>query len=167
MRHIFEVDHVAARLLLGIIVYLLTADVRLDTLGIPRVFCDQCTHRVETLGLALRRSNVVKSETHAKHIRSDERLASIRRKSRWCIVEIAVHEIGRDASYLTPVEDRRADRTLSNVDNAHHHRRLARPFQPPRGPDDTAALPEDRGEAGRARVALADGVGRDQAKRPI
>jgi hypothetical protein len=50
------------------------------------------------------------------------------------------------------------------MDDADHHRRLARPFEPPPGAHNRAALNEDRRKSRGARVALADRVGGDQAE---
>ena len=60
--------------------------------------------------------------------------------------------------------ERPGHRPLVDVDHAHDHRRLARPFEPLASRVDRAAVVADPAQAGRARVTLADRVRGDQTE---
>ena len=56
------------------------------------------------------------------------------------------------------------ERAFVHMHHADHHRRLSRPFVALARAIDDAAIRADPAQTGGSRVALADGVGRDQSK---
>ena len=161
-----EVDHVAVMRVGWARVHFLAADVGKDHLA------SVAGHSARSVPSRRRCDNslcvrVVEREAHAEDDATLKALAALSRRAHRVVVPAAVEQEGRDRSTSRPSRRLSAfEAALNDVDDAHHHRRHAGPLHALARREDLAAVRADPAQPARARVALRDRVGRDQAEGP-